>query len=151
MAELHDVAGHAETGDEQPGPAVDDVLDLRREVVGERGQQVDAEGLGRELPHLGDLLHHLLAAHRRRAHAAEAAGLAHGGHEAVVRHAAHPGQHDGVLDLEDIGQSGSHAPLLGPLDRAVKSDAGRIRTGRRRAGTRWPRPQRRGVTTRARG
>ena len=150
MAELDHVTGHAETGDEEPGPAVDDVLHLRGEVVGERGQQVHAEGLGGELPDLGDLFDHLLPAHRGGAHAAEAAGFADGGHEAVVGHAAHAGQHDGVLDLENIGESRSHASLLGPLDRTVKSehaDQDRYAPGRDHVARR----HRRGVATNARG
>ena len=48
-------------------------------------------------------------AHGRRAERADAAGLADGGDELVVRHAAHAGEHDGVLDVEQFGEPGAHA------------------------------------------
>ena len=112
VAEVDDVARHAEPGHEHRAAAVDDVVDLGGHVAGRGGEQVDAEGLGGELADLGDLVAHLLGRHRRRAHAPEAAGLAHGGDETVVRHPAHPRQHHGVLHLQDVGQPSAHARLL---------------------------------------
>ena len=111
VAEVDDVAGHAQPGDEHRAAAVDDVVDLGGHVAGRGGEQVDAERLVGELADLGDLVAHLLGAHGGRAHAAEAAGLATGGHEAVVRHPAHAGQHHRVLDLQDVGQSGAHGRM----------------------------------------
>jgi hypothetical protein len=35
----------------------------------------------------------------------EPAGLGHGGHELVIGHPAHAGEHHRVLDVEDLGQS----------------------------------------------
>jgi hypothetical protein len=108
VQQLDGVARHPEAGHEGPGAARYDVADLVGDLAGQRGQEIDAERLGREVAHLGHLGHHLLGPHRRRAHAPEAARLRHGGDEAVVRDAAHPGQHDGVLDLEEVGESGAH-------------------------------------------
>ena len=76
VAELDDVAGDAEPGDEHPAAAVDDRLDLGLHVTGHGGEQVDAEGLVGERAHGGDLVDHPVEAHGGGAHAAEAAGLA---------------------------------------------------------------------------
>ena len=112
VAELDDVAGHAEAGNEHGGPAVDDVGDLGHHVLRSGGEQIDAEGLVGALAHRRDLSVHLLVAHRRRAEAPEAPGLRHGGDEAVVGDASHAGQHHRVLDLQDIGQSRAHGGML---------------------------------------
>ena len=110
--EVDHVARHAEAGDEDPGAAVDHDCDLGCDLARDGGEQVDAERLGRELADLGHLLDHLLVAHRRRAEAAEAAGLRDGGGEAVVRDAAHAGQHHGVFDVEQVGEAGAHARIV---------------------------------------
>ena len=85
----------------EPPPSMMSVT-LAAMSPGRGGEQVDAEGLDGELADLGDLVAHLLGAHGGGAHAPEAAGLAHGGDEPVVRHPAHPGQHHRVLDLQDV-------------------------------------------------
>ncbi len=108
VAQLDDVAGHAQPGHEHPAAALDDGLDLRLHVARSGGEQVDAEGLVGQRPHLGDLFDHLVEAHGRRAHAPEASGLADRRDQGRVRHPAHAGEHHGVLDLEDVGQSGAH-------------------------------------------
>ena len=110
MAEVDDVAGHAEPGDEHRAAAVDDVAaPWPRLSPGAAVSRSTPKGLVVSVAHLGDLVAHLVVAHGRGAHAPEAAGLADRGDEAVVRHPAHAGQHHGVLDLEDVGQSGAHA------------------------------------------
>ena len=50
VAQVDDVAGHAEPGHERGGAALDDVVDLGLEAAGQGGEQVDAEGLGRWRP-----------------------------------------------------------------------------------------------------
>ena len=114
VAQVDDVAGHAEPGDEDAGARRgDDVARLSLDPVGHRGEQVDAERLVGELAHL----------RRSRAtsssplmcdapSAAETAGLGDRGDEPVVRDAAHAGEHDGVLDVEELGQSSAHAPSV---------------------------------------
>ncbi len=114
VAEVHHVTRNAESGHEHGAAAVDDVVDLRHHVTGGGGEQVDAEGLVGDAADLGDLVAHLLVAHGGRPHAAEAARLADGGDQAVVRHPAHPRQHHRVLHLQDVGQSSAHEGLLGP-------------------------------------
>ena len=108
----NDVARHAETGDEERRATGDDGGDVGDHALGHRREQVDAERRVGELAHLGDLLHHLLRLHRRGAERSDAAGVAHGGDEPVVRHTAHPREHHRVLDLEQVGQPCSqHQPL----------------------------------------
>ena len=85
-------------------------LDALLDLPGHRREEVDAERLGGQLADLGHLLGQLGDAHRRGAERADAAGLAHRGDEPVVRDAAHPGEHDRVLDVEQFGQTGAHAP-----------------------------------------
>ena len=58
----------------------------------------------------------LSLAHGRGPQAAEAAGLADRGHHRVVGHPAHAGQHDRVLDLEDVGESRAHGRHRRPGD-----------------------------------
>ena len=65
-------------------------------------------GLSVELAHAAHLVVELLRRHRRRAERAEAARVGHRGDDRVVRDAAHPGQHHGVLDAEHLGQSCAH-------------------------------------------
>ena len=84
MQQVDHLARHAEPGDEDPRPAVDDRLDARLDLAGQRGQQVDAERLGRQLPHAGHLLGQLVGAHRRGPERADAAGLADRGDQPVV-------------------------------------------------------------------
>ena len=55
--------------------------------------------------HLG---HHRLVAHGRGTEAPEPSGLRDGGDELGVGDAAHAGQHDGVLDPEQLGESCAH-------------------------------------------
>ena len=80
--------------------------------AGHGGEQVDAERLvggGADGRHL---LHHLLVAHGRRAEAPEATGLGDRGRQRGIRDAAHPGQHDGVLDAEQLGETSAHVKGL---------------------------------------
>ena len=111
---VDDLAGHAEAGDEDAGAALDDVVDALLDLAGHGREQVDAERLGGELADLGHLLGQLVGAHRRGAERADAAGLADGGDEAVVGHAAHAGEHDRVLDVEQVGESRAHAGTVAP-------------------------------------
>src|SRR5690606_31147033 len=53
VAQVDDVAGDTEAGDEGGGAPGDDVADLGLEVAGHGGQQVDAERLVGRLPHRG--------------------------------------------------------------------------------------------------
>ena len=108
VAELDDVARHAEAGDEHPTAMVDDGLHLGGHVAGHGGEQVDTEGPVRAVPHEVHLGHHPVLAHRRRTQAAEPAGLAHRGDQLVVAHPTHAGEHHRMLDLEDVGQAGAH-------------------------------------------
>ena len=102
------LAGHAEAGDEDAGAALDDVVDALLDLPRHGREQVDAERLGGQLADLGHLVGQLVGAHRRGAERADAAGLADGGDEAVVGHPAHPGEHDRVLDVEQVGETGAH-------------------------------------------
>ncbi len=106
---VDDVAGHAQAGDEDAGATGDDVGDAALDLARHGGEEVDAERLGGELADLRHLLGQLVRCHRRSAERADAAGLADRCHEAVVRHAAHAGEHDRVLDVEQFGQSSAHA------------------------------------------
>ena len=113
VEEVDGVAGHAEAGHEDPGTALDDVGDLGRHLAGDGREQVDPEGLGRRAPAPWPSPRPSPGrAHRRCAEAPEAAGLGDGGDQAVVRDAAHAGEHDGVLDLEEVGQSCAHGRIL---------------------------------------
>ena len=95
-----DVARHAEPGREHRRAPVDELLRVGEHPVGQRGEEVDAERLVGERLGGADLVDHLVGRHRRGAEAAEAARLGHRGDERVVRDAAHPGEHHGVLDAE---------------------------------------------------
>ena len=108
VAEVDDIARHAEPGHEHAAAVVDDRLHLRRHVGGHGGEQIDTEGLAGGIAHGDHLGLHAGEAHGGRAHAAEAAGLAHRGHEGAVADTAHAGEHDGVFDLEEVSQSGLH-------------------------------------------
>ena len=108
MKGVDDVAGHAEAGHEDARPALDHVVDPRFDLAGQRRQQVDAERLGRELADLGHLGGELVGAHRRGTEGADAPSVADGGDEAVVGDPAHPGEHDGMLDVEQVGETGAH-------------------------------------------
>ena len=66
------------------------------------------KGLSVAVAHGGDLGRHLLVAHGGRAEAAEAAGVRDGGRQFGIGDTAHSGQHDGVLDAEQLGEAGSH-------------------------------------------
>jgi hypothetical protein len=71
VAEVDHLGRNAESGDEDRGTSLDDLLDLPDQVSGHGGEQVDTEGLVRGLTDAGDLGHHLLVGHRRGAEAAE--------------------------------------------------------------------------------
>ena len=75
-------------------------------------EEVDPEGLVGGRAHGGHLRHHLLVAHGGCAEAAEAARRRDGRHQFGVRDAAHAGQHDGVLDAEQLGETSSHRRSL---------------------------------------
>ena len=92
------------------GAAVDHGLDARFDLAGQRGEQVDAERLGGQLADRGHLGRQLVGPHRRGTQRADPAGLADRGDQAVVADAAHPGEHDRVLDVEQFGQPRAHAP-----------------------------------------
>ena len=108
VAQLDRVAGDAQPGDEHRRALADQVLDVRHHLGGQRGEEVDTERLGRTLPHRTDLVDDLLGLHRRRTEAAEATRLRDRTDQAVVRHSAHPRQHHGVFDLEQVGQARAH-------------------------------------------
>ena len=113
VALIDDVAGHAKARDERGGAAADHIVDLVLEPLWQGGEQVDPEGPRRGLAHGGDLAPHFVVAHCGRTQAAEAAGLRHGGGQAVIGHAAHAGEHHGMLDLQGVGQAGpEHARML---------------------------------------
>jgi hypothetical protein len=78
VAQVDHVAGHAQPGHERGGATADDVAHLLLQAAGQGGEQVDAERLGRRLPHARDLGAHLVVAHRGGAQAPEPARLAHG-------------------------------------------------------------------------
>jgi hypothetical protein len=104
VAEVDEIDGHAEPGDEDGSALVDRRFALRAHVAG-GGEQIDAERFGRELLELPDLIDHELGRHRGRAEASESAGFGDGGHELVVRDTAHAGEHHGMLDAESLGES----------------------------------------------
>jgi hypothetical protein len=108
VTQLDHLGGNTEPGDEDRRASLDDSLHLHRHVARHGGEEIDAEGLGRERTHLTHLLDHAGGGHGRCAQTSEAAGFGHGGDEAVVGHPAHAGQHDGVLDLEHLGESCAH-------------------------------------------
>ena len=109
VAQLDDLAGHAEAGHEHAGAAVDDGLRPGSTMSpGAAVSRSTPNGLSVSARTLAISSTISLVAHGRGAEAAEAAGLGHGGDEPVVRDAAHAGEHHGVLDLEDVGESGAH-------------------------------------------
>ena len=81
---------------------------------------------------------HLLGAHGRRAEAAEAAGLGDRGDHPVVGDTAHAGEHDGVFDVQHLGQSRAHG---GDCRCSAATDPVRDRRGYRRVGAQ-PVPER---------
>ncbi len=120
VAQVEHVGGDAESGDEHRGAAFDDLLHLLAHVPGHGGQQVDAEGLARELAHAANLLDHHRYRHRGSAEAPEPTGFRHRRDEAVIGDASHSGEHDGVLDPEDLGESRTHpASALCPTGRGL--------------------------------
>ena len=143
MALVDHLAGDAEPGDEERCPTGDDGVDLVRHAAGQGGEQVDPEGGAGALADLRDLGLHLLEAERRGTESAEAAGGTHGGDEIGIGHPAHPGEHHGVLTVEQVGQSGADHGVL--RRRAVgllgfRGWSGRVRptpARSRRSGARW--------------
>ena len=87
-----------------------------------------------------DLGGHLRVAHGGRTEAAEAAGLRDGGGQLGVGDTPHAGQHDGVLDAEQLGEACSHDALaflvssvarpVAGIRRGDRSAGGRVRSGR---------------------
>src|SRR5439155_18811133 len=75
-------------------------------AVGERGEEVDGEGLVGEVAGLLDLLAELVGAEGCGAHNAKPAGVGDGGDKARERDAAHTGEEDGVLDAEAVADRG---------------------------------------------
>ena len=76
--------------------------------VRQRREEVDAERLRRQLSYRPHLRIELLGRHRRRTQRAEPARVRDRGDQAVVRDAAHAGQHHGVFDAEHLGESCMH-------------------------------------------
>ena len=106
------LAGDAEGPDEDPGPGVDDALDLGGHVAGHGRQEVDPPRPVGERRHGGHLGVHGLVVHGGRPQGADPAGLGHGRGQPVVADAAHAGQHHRVLDPEELGQSCLHGRSL---------------------------------------
>ena len=105
MAEVDHIGRYAETGDEHPCSVVDQRADLGFEISGCGGEQVDTPRLVGQLLgglHLDD---HALNVHRGRPEGPETSGFGHGCHQLVVRDTTHTGQHDGVVNFEDVGQT----------------------------------------------
>ena len=101
---------HAEAGDEDPRPAVDHRLDALLDLSGQApsaGRRRTAWRSARERRPSRPAAPS--AAHRRRPERADPAGLADRGDQPVVADAAHPGEHDRVFDVEQIGQPRAHA------------------------------------------
>ena len=83
VEDLHDVARHAEPGDEQRRAAGHDLVRVVEHALGQRREQVDTERLvGRGLRTARHLVVELLRRHRRRAERAETAGVGHRGDDA---------------------------------------------------------------------
>ena len=83
VQQVDDLARHAEAGDEDPRPTVDHRLDAPLDLAGQRSQQVDAERLGGQCLHRGDLLRQFLRGHGRCPQRADASCLADRCHEPV--------------------------------------------------------------------
>src|SRR5207249_11262481 len=92
--------------DEDADVLLEEHLHLRADAVGQRGEEVDGEGLVGEVAGLLDLLTQLRGAESRGAHDAEPAGVGDSGDEARERDAAHAGEEDGVLDAEAVADGG---------------------------------------------
>ncbi len=110
VALLDHLGGDAERRHEGGGAAVDDDLHLLGHAAGHGGEEVDGEGLVRGRAHGGDFGLHGGAAHGAGTEAAEAARIGHRGHQFGVRDTSHAGQHDGVLDAEQLCEASSHVP-----------------------------------------
>ena len=108
MEDLDDVARNAEAGDEERCAALHDALSVFEHPVRQRREEVDAERLRRQLSYRPHLRIELLGRHRRRTQRAEPARVRDRGDQAVVRDAAHAGQHHGVFDAEHLGESCMH-------------------------------------------
>ena len=119
---VDDLAGHAESGHEDAGSALDDALDILLQLTGDGGQQVDAERLGGEAMHGRDLLVQLTRSHGRGAEGTDAAGLTDGGDELRVGDPTHSGEHHRMFDVEQVGQSGVHTDTV-----AVRHRRGSVR------------------------
>ena len=117
VAQVDHLGRHAQPGDERRRTALNDHGDLLGHTTGHRGQEVHAEGFARGRPDGGDLRHHRFVAHGRRAQAPEAARGRDGRSQRGIGHAAHPGQHDRMLDSEQLRETSTHeSPSLLPAD-----------------------------------
>ena len=134
VALLDHLGGNAESRHEGGRAAVDDDLDLLRHAAGHGGEEIDREGLVGGRAHGGYLGLHGSAAHGAGTEAAEAARFRDGRHQFGVRDASHSGQHDGVLDAEQLGEASSHGALALLASRSRARRAAGIRRGDRSAG-----------------
>ena len=97
-----ELGGDGQTGDENFYFLLDQDRHVRPHHVGNRRQQVDRERLVGEFARPADFLAQLLGRASGRADNAEAARVGDRGDQPMHRHAAHPGQHDRVLDTEIV-------------------------------------------------
>jgi hypothetical protein len=112
MAQVDHLGGDPEAGHEQAHALADGDLDQTAQVACEGDQQVDPEGPFRQPADGLHLLDHPVAGEGGGAQGAVAARLGDGRHQAGVGDAAHPGEHHGMLDAEQLGQSGLHGFIL---------------------------------------
>ena len=108
MTLLDDLEGHAQRGHEDRGAALDDDLHLFCHAARHGGQQVDAEGLVGALAHRRDFGRHRRVTHGARTECAESPGFGDGADQRGVGHPAHAGQHDRVLDAQQLRQARAH-------------------------------------------
>ncbi len=108
MAQVDDLRRYAEPGDERARARRTDGLDHGDQVARARRQEIDAEGLGGRGADGGDLPLHLVVIHDGGTEASEPAGFGDGGGHRGVGHAAHAGEHDRVLDAEQVAERGSN-------------------------------------------
>jgi hypothetical protein len=103
VAQFDHFGRHAEAGHEGGGTAFNDQLHLRHHAARHGGEEVDPERLVGGAPDGGHFVDHLVVAHGRGTEASEPTGGRDRRHQLGVRHAAHAGQHDGVLYAEQVG------------------------------------------------
>jgi hypothetical protein len=106
------VARHTETRNEDSCTPFDHGADAFLDLARKGGQQIDAEGLGSNRLDARHFIDEFGRLHGRCTEGSDSTGLGNCSDEFAVRHAAHARKHDGVLDVEEFGDSCAHGAKL---------------------------------------